>query len=93
MANLENRYIASDPMIDYERRRMFLIDATTRGGMSGSPVILRISSGYSRADGTHLIGGGMVTKFLGVYSGRIRDDVEIGRVWKPKVITEIFLPH
>ncbi|MGP0585555.1 S1 family peptidase [Paenibacillus timonensis] len=84
-------HIASDPMVDYDGRRMFLIDATTRSGMSGSPVILRISSGYSTADGRHLIGGPMVTKFLGVYSGRIRSDVEVGRVWKPRVITEIFI--
>lgn len=83
-------HIASDPLIDYDGKRMFLIDATTRGGMSGSPVYLRISSGYSLSDGTHLVGGPMVTKFLGIYSGRIRDDIEIGRVWKPKLIAEIF---
>lgn len=83
-------HIASDPLIDYDGKRMFLIDATTRGGMSGSPVYLRISSGYSQSNGRHLIGGPMVTKFLGIYSGRIRDGIEIGRVWKPKIITEIF---
>ncbi len=33
-------HIASDPDLDYDGRPAFLIDATTRGGMSGSPVIL-----------------------------------------------------
>lgn len=35
-------HIASDPLVDVDGRRGFLIDATTREGMSGSPVILRI---------------------------------------------------
>ncbi|QHW29368.1 trypsin-like peptidase domain-containing protein (plasmid) [Paenibacillus rhizovicinus] len=84
-------HIASDPIVDYDGRKMFLIDATTRGGMSGSPVFLRISSGYTTSAGHHLIGGPLVTKFLGVYSGRIRDDIEIGRVWKPGAMVEVFL--
>lgn len=84
-------HIASDPIVDYDGRKMFLIDATTRGGMSGSPVFLRISSGYTTSAGHHLSCGPMVTKFLGVYSGRIRDDVEIGRVWKPRTMVEVFL--
>ena len=39
-------HIASDPDLDYDGRPAFLIDATTRGGMSGSPVVLRLSGGY-----------------------------------------------
>jgi hypothetical protein len=76
-------HIASDPDMDYEDRPVFLIDATTRGGMSGSPVVLRIYGDYAT------IGGKSWTRFLGVYSGRIHDQTEIGRVWRPSVIKEI----
>lgn len=29
------------------------------------------------------------TKFLGIYSGRIHEESEIGRVYRPRVINEI----
>jgi hypothetical protein len=81
-------HIASDPELDYNGHPAFLIDATTRGGMSGSPVIIRMSSGYNNSAGTHVIGE-YKTKFLGVYSGRIHEDLEIGLVWRTQLIYEI----
>lgn len=83
-------HIASDPDIDYELGRpAFLIDATTRSGMSGAPVVLRLDS-YRRRNGMQVIAGGMATKFMGVYAGRIHDASEIGRVWRPFVLSELF---
>ena len=82
-------HIASDPDLDYDGRPAFLIDATTRGGMSGSPVVLRSYGGYASSKGHITVGGGPATRFLGVYSGRIHDLAEIGRVWRPSVIEEI----
>ncbi len=82
-------HVASDPDLDYDGRPAFLIDATTRGGMSGSPVVWRCDGGYRTRNGTPILAGGMKTKFLGVYSGRIHDDAEIGRVWRPSVVEEI----
>ena len=82
-------HIASDPDLDYDKRPAFLIDATTRGGMSGSPVVLRIYGGYATSKAAMSIGGGPGTRFLGVYSGRIHGQAEIGRVWRPSVIHEI----
>jgi len=82
-------HIASDPDLDYDGRPAFLIDATTRGGMSGSPVVLRLSGGYNTKNGKQILAGGIATKFLGVYSGRIHADAEIGMVWRPHVINEI----
>lgn len=82
-------HIASDPDLDYNNLPVFLIDATTRGGMSGSPVVLRLSSGYSTRGGSWILGGGARTLFLGVYSGRVREKSEIGMVWRPAVINEI----
>lgn len=83
-------HIASEPELDYNNEPLFLIDATTRGGMSGSPVVLRLSGGYKMKSGGSIIGSsGTATLFLGVYSGRISDDAEIGRVWRPYLIEEI----
>lgn len=83
-------HIASDPDLDYDDRPAFLIDATTREGMSGSPVVLRLSGGYKTRDGRAILAGAeFQTLFLGVYSGRIRGEAEIGRVWRPRVVREI----
>lgn len=83
-------HVASDPDIDFQPGRpAFLIDATTRSGMSGAPVVLRLNGGYLTSEGNHVIGGGMSTKFVGVYAGRIHDASEIGRVWRPFVIQEV----
>lgn len=84
-------HIASDPDLDFEiGRPAFLIDATTRAGMSGSPVVLRLES-YSTSTGNQVLAGGIATRFMGVYAGRIHGDSEIGRVWRPHLIPEIFL--
>jgi len=82
-------HIATDPDIDFDGRPSFLIDATTRSGMSGSPVIVRSSGGHKTRSGVYVLAGGITTKFLGVYSGRIRDEAELGRVWRPHVLNEI----
>lgn len=83
-------HIASDPDIDFEPGRpAFLIDATTRSGMSGSPVVMRLDS-YLKSDGSQVFAGGITTKFMGIYAGRIHDESEIGRVWRPFVLSELF---
>lgn len=80
-------HVASDPNVDYDSRPTFLIDATTRGGMSGSPVVLRLMDPITSKGRT--IGSGLQTRFLGVYSGRIHEQSEIGRVWRPQTISTI----
>lgn len=83
-------HIASDPDIDFQvGRPAFLIDATTRSGMSGAPVVLRLDS-YRKKDGSQVLAGGVATRFMGIYAGRIHDDSEVGRVWRPFVISELF---
>ncbi len=81
-------HIASDPDLDYNGLPVFLIDATTRSGMSGSPVVMRANN-FTDREGGFVVSGGPRTLFLGVYSGRIRNDIEIGRVWKPEIIKEL----
>jgi hypothetical protein len=82
-------HIASDIDIDWDGKPAFLIDATTKGGMSGSPVIARRVSIYQTSTGNRV---GNAVKFLGIYSGREigESGIEVGFVWKPKVISEIF---
>jgi hypothetical protein len=83
-------HIASEPNLDHQNEPLFLIDATTRGGMSGSPVVLRMSGGYKTREGnTIMSSSGYRTRFLGIYSGRLPRDSEIGRVWRPELINEI----
>jgi hypothetical protein len=81
-------HIASDIDIDWGGKPAFLIDATTKSGMSGSPVIAKRVSIYQTSHGNNI---GNAIRFLGVYSGREIDQsgIEVGYVWKPKVINEI----
>jgi hypothetical protein len=81
-------HVASDMDVDYGGLPVFLVDATTKHGMSGSPVIAR-RIGMSRRPGTIVIGGGTVQRFLGVYSGRISEESDIGMVWKPVTLRDI----
>lgn len=81
-------HIASDPDLDYDGQPAFLIDATTREGMSGAPVVRRAHGGYRTRDGNYSIGVDG-TRFLGVYSGRIHGESEIGKVWRADLVNEI----
>ncbi|MBP3616347.1 MAG: trypsin-like peptidase domain-containing protein [Alphaproteobacteria bacterium] len=96
--------IASEPSINYfnDGRKAFVIDGTTREGMSGSPVVF-----YSNFTQTSTQDGGVcfgmsprrVFNFLGIYSGRLygrninNEKIEkesfLGLVWKRELIDEI----
>ncbi|MCD4708612.1 MAG: serine protease [Candidatus Sabulitectum sp.] len=73
-------HLASEYDLDVEGSRAFLIDATTREGMSGAPVVLRSFNGLSQEN--------VSTRFLGIYSAQYLD-AEIGVVWRPEIIIEI----
>ena len=57
----------------------FLIDAKTRAGQSGSPVLFK-SPVHSLKDDYYLIG---------IYSGRVNETSDLGYVWKVELIKEI----
>ena len=92
--------IASDPIIDFRRLPCVLIDCRTTKAMSGSPVIAS-HAGVFMPDGQMSKNSvfGTVSKFLGIYSGRLRSDEsiegpeenisEIGMVWKAPVLEAI----
>jgi hypothetical protein len=83
-------WIATEPTTDYNDLPCFLVDSRTRQGQSGSPVIIYEAGGaVSLADGSTAIFGGPVEQFLGVYSGRINEQSDLGFVWKASVVRDI----
>jgi hypothetical protein len=83
--------IATDMEIDYGGLPCFLVDSRTRQGQSGSPVIIyKGPSGAGRlTDGSLIFGMETMSNLLGVYSGRINPESDLGRVWKTVAIKEI----
>jgi hypothetical protein len=86
--------IATEPDFDIGGLPMLLIDTATREGMSGAPVFI-FANGTWFADNTPGLEGmtfGVGKQFLGVYSGRLGDDVfqaQLGVVWKEQAIIEV----
>lgn len=80
--------IASEPLLMYPYRGgempMFLVDARTRDGQSGSPVILfaHPRTPFVREDGSLAFTGQAVSRILGVYSGRTSRESDLGFVWR-----------
>lgn len=82
--------IASEPEFDFGDLPCFLIDSRTRPGQSGSPVIFYSNGGgVPMADGSLAMFSGPVERLLGVYSGRIHPESDLGLVWKPSVVQEV----
>ena len=84
-------FVASEPDIDHGGRPIFLIDCRTREGQSGSPVIIsRSSEGYlSYEDGSTV--GEFIPQLLGVYSGRINPESDLGIVWKARAVVDLLI--
>ncbi|MBA7480804.1 hypothetical protein ES707_16266 [subsurface metagenome] len=80
-------HIASDIDINYNGLPAFIIDSTTKPGMSGAPVIARRIGMYRTSKTIQM--GGQATRFVGIYSGRIHDQADIGIVWRPEIISAI----
>ena len=82
--------IASDPDINYMNSPQFLVDTTSRPGMSGSPVYARRFGSYQDEKGNLVLGTGVTDRFLGVYAGDIDSQSEVGRIWKATALMEIY---
>ncbi|SKB04142.1 trypsin-like peptidase domain-containing protein [Aeromicrobium choanae] len=85
-------FAATYPDLPFQESPCFLIDARTREGQSGSPVIFHSSSGiYPAGRGQNVLtaSGPTVTRFMGVYSGRVNPDSDLGRVWTPEAIKDV----
>lgn len=83
-------FIASEPDVDFNDLPLMLVDARTREGQSGSPVLIYVNGGMAAmADGSSAAFSGPVSNLLGVYSGRINPESDIGLVWKIQAVREI----
>lgn len=80
--------LASEMELNHDGKPMFLIDASTREGMSGSPVYCT-KNNIATFGSQFMVGPGLLLNFVGVYAGRIGDDIEIGRVFKGICVEEI----
>jgi hypothetical protein len=78
--------IASDLDINYGGKAKFLVDATARSGMSGSPVYARR---FGQPQDKASNGGEGVTKFLGVYAEE-NQALELGAVWKADAVAALY---
>jgi hypothetical protein len=87
--------VASDPFFGYQTASnsypCWLIDARTRSGQSGSPVIRYIRAGTVATRNDGIVGRSINpdSDLLGVYSGRTSDESDIGFVWPLDEVDEI----
>jgi hypothetical protein len=70
---------------------VFIIDCRTRRGQSGSAVIAYRPGSYQyEKEGKVYSGmGGVRWEFLGIYSGRINAESDLGRVWHKSAVQEV----
>lgn len=87
--------IASEPRLNaYREKPTILIDTATREGMSGSPVFAISQGSYQTSEGLKLMSGEPAQSFLGIYSGRLADDMlgaQLGIIWKKELIEEMII--
>lgn len=82
--------VASEPEMDWNDLPLMLVDSRTRPGQSGSPVIQYSRGGaVALADGGTSVFAGPVERLVGVYSGRVNEQSDLGLVWKKAVIEDI----
>lgn len=84
--------LASEPMIAVDGRPMFLIDAASRPGMSGSPVFRhQFGPAVDKSLSTKL-DNVVTTKFVGVYSGHLDtavSEITLGFAWSSHLVDEL----
>jgi hypothetical protein len=85
--------IASEPQLARLTTDYMLVDAASRPGMSGAPVIRRSWTNHMVEPGVVALVDTPLNKFIGVYSGRLPTDhtheAQIGVVWGASLIEEI----
>ncbi|MDE1892691.1 MAG: trypsin-like peptidase domain-containing protein [Betaproteobacteria bacterium] len=83
--------VASEPKYDHDGLPIILIDCRSREGQSGSPVLVyRSGSDVTYFEDGSIIANGMPhVNFLGIYSGRINSESDLGYVWKAAAIREL----
>lgn len=82
-------FVASEPEIDYDKLPLILIDCRTRQGQSGSPVIAFRTGQVTLRDRSAAFYTEPIFRFVGIYSGRVNKESDIGMVWKASAIKEL----
>ncbi|MDE0612356.1 MAG: serine protease [Gammaproteobacteria bacterium] len=83
-------FIASEPDVDIAGLPIFLIDCKSRTGQSGSPVWARFRMGdIVTHKGKDWQAKQTMNYFLGIYSGRLRRDSDLGLVWRRSCVEEL----
>lgn len=83
-------FLASEPDINFNNLPIVLVDCRSRQGQSGSPVLAyRAGGAVAMKNGGSSIFSGPVEKFIGIYSGRINDESDLGIVWKAEAIADL----
>lgn len=83
-------FLASEPVVNFADLPIQLVDCRTRQGQSGSPVIAYRSGGMvPMMDGSAAAFNGPVYRFIGIYSGRINNESDLGLVWRIAAIHEL----
>ncbi len=86
-------FLAQELSLISKENPTFLIDCCTRHGQSGSAVIAYRPSGFRRIDGNKIISELSPSKtweFLGIYSGRVNSESDLGKVWHVSAIEELY---
>ena len=74
-------FLASELNINFNNLPIVLVDYRSRHGQSGSPVLAyRVRGTVAMKNGGTSIFSGPVKKFIGVYSGRINEESDLGIV-------------
>ena len=82
--------IASEPVAQYNKLPAFLVDSRSRPGQSGAPVVLHIRPDDPVwANGDVYVHEQEVIALVGLYSGRIAKDSDLGMVWTNQAIREV----
>lgn len=85
--------LATEPAIPVDDKSMFLVDAATTPGMSGSPIFRRVFGPAAMADMSFKLDSIVTTEFVGVYAGRLQssnlESVNLGYAWYGNLIEEI----
>jgi hypothetical protein len=83
-------FLASEPGVDFNDLPIQLIDCRTRPGQSGSPVIAYRNGGMvTMTNGSQIASSVPIWHFVGIYSGRINAESDLGIVWKVSALREL----
>jgi S1-C subfamily serine protease len=80
--------VASD-LANRPYRKYFLVDSRTKPSCSGSLVVLKINGASLNFPGGKLDNQGNTIHTLGIYSGRIKDELDIGIVWHWNTVEQL----